>query len=216
VTFGTATEKVRVLDIGTSYTPSVSAVDAGGQPVTDKPVTFASRATTVATVESDGRITAVAGGDAWVVASAGGSFDSVFVVVPRSASAPVLRTDATTYTARVGDTLFANVILDPRSTPIGAAELAVQINVGGPLTFVYGVPTAAPAPVVSLSSGLFRISLGAANGITSSVLVLRLKLIGRATTTVGWLTLFALDVSGVDGGDLTPQTTSTRLPVIFR
>lgn len=216
--YGTPAEKVKVIDMGASFAPTLSVVDQSGKPVPGISPTFASRATTVATVGSDGRITAIAGGDAWIVASTPATSDSVFVIVPRSVTAPILRSDATTYAARLGDTLFMSVIFDPRATTVGAAALAVEITLqSGSLSYSYAVPTSTPPPVVSSpATGLIRISLGAANGMTGSVTVLNLRLIGRTVNTTGWLHLYALDVSGVDGTSLTTQSTSTRLPFVIR
>ena len=216
--YGTATEKVRILDAGSSFAPTVSIVDSTGKAVPGISLTYTSRATTVATVGSDGRISAVAGGDAWIVASTPATADSVFVIVPRSATAPILRTDVTTFATRLADTLFVNVALDTRTSTVGAASLAVEFSLqSGSLGFLYSVPTTSPAPVVSISSsGLLRISVGSASGITGSVRVLSLKIIGRSAGAVGWLNLFALDVSDIDGNSLTAQSSSTRLPFVIR
>jgi hypothetical protein len=172
----------------------------------------------VATVASDGRITAVGGGDAWIVASTPATSDSIFIIVPRSPTAPVIRTDATTFTAHVGDTLFVNVVFDARAASVGAAELAVEFSLqSGSLSFFYLVPTTTPVPVVNVSaSGLVRISVGAAAGMTGSVPVLNLKFVGRSTNTIGWLNLYALDVSDVNGNSLTAQSSSTRVPFVIR
>jgi len=101
---------------------------------------------------------------------------------------------------------------------VGAASLAVEFSLqSGSLGFLYSVPTTSPAPVVSISSsGLLRISVGSASGITGSVRVLSLKIIGRSAGAVGWLNLFALDVSDIDGNSLTAQSSSTRLPFVIR
>lgn len=216
--YGAATEKVKVLDIGASFSPAVTIVDGTGAPVKNVPLSFASRASSIATVGSDGKITAVAGGDAWVVASSPAGSDSIFVIVPRSATAPMLLTDATNSTSKVGDTLFVNVLFDTRGTPVGAASLSAEILLqSGSLSYSYLVPSSSPTPVVNLvSSGLFRISIGAATGFTGSVQVLKLKIVGRSVNTIGWLNLFALDVSAVDGSSLTAQTTATRLPLVIR
>lgn len=216
--YGTSAEKVRILDAGSSFAPAVSIVDSTGKAVPGISLTYTSRATTVATVGSDGRITAVAGGDAWIVASTLATADSIFVIVPRSSTAPIIRTDVTTFATRLADTLFVNVALDTRTSTVGAASLAVEFSLqSGSLGFLYSVPTSSPAPVVSISSsGLLRISVGSANGITGSVRVLSLKIIGRAAGAVGWLNLFALDVSDIDGNSLTAQSSSTRLPFMIR
>jgi hypothetical protein len=196
----------------------VSIVDTVGKPVAGISLTFTSRAPTVATVGAAGRITAVAGGDAWIVASTPATNDSVFVIVPRSPTAPVIRSDATNFAARVGDTLFVNVVFDARAASVGAAELAVELSLqSGSLSFFYTVPTSAPVPLVNVSaSGLLRISVGSATGMNGNVRVLNLKIIGRTVNTIGWLNLYALDVSDVDGNSLTAQTSSTRVPFVIR
>jgi hypothetical protein len=217
IAYGTSAEKVKIIDAGATFAPTLSILDQSGQPVPGISPTFTSRATTVARVAADGKITAVAGGDAWIVASTALTSDSVFVIVPRSASAPIVRSDATTFTARLGDTLFANVVLDTRASTVGAASLAVEITVqSGSLTFFYSVPAGNPAPIVSNQGGVIRISLGSANGMTGVVPVLNFKILARSANTVGWLNLFALDVSGVDGTSMTAQSTSTRLPYVIR
>jgi hypothetical protein len=217
VNYGTSAEKARVVDVGGNFAPTVSIVDTAGKPVTGISLTFTSRATTVATVGADGRITAVAGGDAWIVASTPATSDSVFVIVPRSPTAPVIRSDATNFAARVGDTLFVNVVFDARSASVGAAELAVELSLqSGSLTFFYTVPTSAPVPLVNVSGGVLRISVGSATGMNGNVRVLNLKIIGRTVNTIGWLNLYALDVSDVDGNSLTAQSSSTRLPFVIR
>jgi hypothetical protein len=216
--YGNSAEKVKVLDIGGTFTPTLAILDLKGIPFPGITPTFTSRANTVATVGSDGRITAVGGGDAWIVASTSATADSVFVVVPRSPTGPVIRSEATTFSTRVGDTLFANIIFDTRATTVGAASLAVEFNLqSGSLSFSYSVPTTTPTPVVNLSpTTVFRISLGAATGMTGSIRVLNLKIVGRSVNTIGWLNFFALDVSDVDGSSLTAQSSSTRLPFVIR
>jgi hypothetical protein len=216
--YGTSAEKVRIVDVGASFAPTLSIVDLGGNPVTGIPVTFTSRASTVATVATDGRISAVAGGDAWIIASAPGASDSVFVIVPRSPTAPVMRSDVTNFAARVGDTIFVTVIFDARTSIVGAASLAVDLSLqSGSVGFLYSVPTSAPVPVVNVPAvGFWRISVGSASGMTGNVTVLRLKIVGRSVNTTGWLTFYALDVSGIDGTSLTAQSSTTRLPFVIR
>jgi hypothetical protein len=218
INYGTSSEKVRVVDVGGNFAPTVSIVDTVGKPVAGISLTFTSRAPTVATVGVDGRINAVAGGDAWIVASTPATSDSVFVIVPRSPTAPVIRSDATTFTARVGDTLFVNVVFDARSASVGAAELAVEVSLqSGSLSFFYTVPTTPPVPLVNVSaSGLLRISVGSATGMNGNVRLLNLKIIGRTVNTIGWVNLYALDVSDIDGNSLTAQSSSTRVPFVIR
>jgi hypothetical protein len=216
--YGTQAEKVRVVDLDGTFTPTLSILDLSGRPFSGVIPTFTSRASTVATVGSDGRITAVGGGDAWIVAGTSATADSVFVVVPRSATAPVIRSEATTFVTRLGDTLFANVIFDTRTTTVGAASLAVEVSLlSGSLSFSFSAPTSTPTPVVNISpTNVMRISVASATGMTGSIRVLNLKIVGRSINTVGWLNFFALDVSDVDGSSLTAQSSSTRLPFVIR
>jgi len=218
IAYGASAEKVKIVDVGTTFAPTLSILDPNGQSVPGISPGFTSRASTVATVGSDGKITAVAGGDAWIVASTAATSDSVFVIVPRSASAPILRTDATSFATRLADTVFVNVVLDARASTVGAASLAVELILeSGSISFLYAVPAGPPAPVVgTVGNGVIRVSVGSANGMTGVVQVLKLKFVGRTTNTVGWVNLFALDVSGVDGTSMTTQSTSTRLPFVIR
>jgi hypothetical protein len=52
--------------------------------------------------------------------------------------------------------------------------------------------------------------------MTGTVALVNLKIVGRASGLAGWLTFTALDVSGVDGTDVTRQITSTRLPLVIK
>jgi len=218
VAYGSSADKMKIVDIGGTFAPAISIIDLTGNPVPGISLTFTSRASTVATVAADGRITAVGGGDAWIVASTPVTSDSVFVIVPRSSTAPLMRSDATTFASRVGDTLTFNIMFDPRATVVGAASLAVDLSLeSGSITYLYNIPPGNPQPIVNIPvAGLWRISVASANGVTSSVPILSLKIIGRTAGTRGWLTLYALDVSGVDGTNLTAQSSSTRLPLVIR
>jgi hypothetical protein len=217
VVFGTSADKMRLVEIGSSHAPSVSVTDAQG-PVSGVTITYTSRASSVATVAADGRITARGEGDTWIVAAAPFASDSVFVIVPRAGGGPLLRTTATTWLTRIGDTLSANVVLDTRSTPVGAGSFAVAFQLlSGSMTILSSTPSGTPVPVVNQpASGIYRISIGAASGMTGTVSLLNVRFVSRLANTTGWLTLYALDVAGVDGGNLTPVTTSTRIPIVFR
>jgi hypothetical protein len=127
----------------------------------------------------------------------------------------VLRSAVTTWSQRVGDTITVNAILDPRGTPIGAAALAVDVSLA-PVTLIFSTPAGPPAPIVNFTSGVFRISVGSANGIGSALQVLNLRVVGRATGIVGYVYLYMLDVSAVDGSNITALTTSTRVPIVIR
>ena len=214
VTYGTSSQKVRVLDIGDTFSPTFTVAAPGGQPVPGITVTTASRSPSVASVTSDGKITAKTAGDAWIVALSDFSSDSIFVIVAASKTSPIVRTDVTTYLTKIGDTAVVNVVLDTRGMTVGAARLDADISfLPGTVTFV---PATGPqAPVFTVSSGVIHMSIASATGFTGAVNVVTIRVVSK-TAGSGLLYLYALDVSGVDGSNLTAQTQSTRVPVVIR
>ncbi len=208
--FGSSTEKIRIVDIGGTFTPTLTGPSTGT-------TTFVSRATSVATVSAQGAITGVGEGQVWIAASSPGYVaDSVYVIVPRNSTGPVLRSDLTTFNVKRGDTLTFNVILDTRSTPIGGTELSVgftttpQIFTGGSF-----VATGSPAPQVSnLQTGLLRLSLASGSPLTGQLSILRLTLTATTSNASGFLTFTFIDLVSPTGADLIPVATSTRIPII--
>ncbi len=208
--FGSSTEKIRIVDVGGTFTPTLTGSSTGT-------TTFVSRATSVARVDAQGTITGVGEGQAWIAASAPGYVpDSVYVIVPRTSTGPVLRTDLTTFNVKPGDTLRFNVILDTRSTPIGGAEFTFGFTTF-PTIFKAGNYTATgnPAPVVSnLQAGLLRLSLASGSPLTGALSVLQLSLTITTANTSGFITLTFIDLVSPTGTDLIPVATSTRIPII--
>jgi len=208
--FGSSTEKIRIVDIGGTFTPTLTGSSTGT-------TTFVSRATSVATVNAQGTITGVGEGQVWVAASSPGYVaDSVYVIVPRNSTGPVLRSDLTTFNVKPGTTVVINVILDTRSTPIGGTELSVgftttpQIFTGGSFA-----PTGSPAPEVSnLQSGLLRLSLASGSPLTGQLSILRLSFTTTTSNASGFLTFTFIDLVSPTGTDLIPVATSTRIPII--
>ncbi|MEP6494908.1 MAG: Ig-like domain-containing protein [bacterium] len=218
VTYGSNVEKVRVLDAGGTFTPTVTALVAGqSQPITA--VAFASRATSVVTVDANGRIAAVGPGQSWIVASMQTASDSVFVTVTRSAAGPLLRADLATYSVKAGDTITATFTLDPRGTPVAGATVVVGYETENTMFSVLsaGIPVQTPMPVGGNSTfGVFKITVGSANALAAPVAMLQLRLLARTSGLFGYLTFGILDIVGPDGTDVSPQTTSTRYPIIIR
>jgi len=210
--YGSSAEKIRVVDVGTVFTPTLAGASAGA-------TTFTSRATSVATVDAQGTITGVGEGQVWIAATAPGLVgDSVYVIVPRTASGPILRTDLTTFNVKTGTTSFViNIVLDTRSTPIGGAEFTVGFTTFPTIftgTFNYA-STGSPAPVVTyLQTGLLRLSLASESPLTGQLSVLRLTFTVTTSNAAGFVTLTFIDLVGPSGTDLIPVATSTRIPII--
>lgn len=219
LTFGAATEKLRILDLAAAYTPALSARDGGGNPTPPVSVSYASRATSVATVDAQGKITARGEGQTWVVASGLSNADSVYVIVPRSSTGPVLRSDLLTYVAKAGAVTTINVLLDTRSTPVGAVSIAVGYTTATTVftSVSITVPTGPPVPVVTTQQqGVYRISAASATPLTGQIALLQLSLVARTAGTNGIITLTVTEIVAPDGTDLLPVTTSTRIPIIVQ
>jgi hypothetical protein len=211
IDFGSASEKIHIVDIGTAYTPTLLGPTAGT-------TTFVSRATSVATVDAQGTIHGVGEGQVWVAASAPGWVaDSVYVIVPRNSTGPLLRTDLTTFNVSPRtQNYMINVILDTRSTPIGGAEMTVGYTTV-PDIFTAGQynPAGSPVPVVSnLQAGLLRLSLASGNPLSGPLTILQLSFTVTSTNASGFVTLTFIDLVAPDGTDLLPVSTSTRIPII--
>jgi uncharacterized protein YjdB len=210
--FGSSTEKIRILDIGGTFTPTLTGSSAGS-------TAFVSRATSVATINAQGTITAVGEGQVWIAASAPGYIpDSVYIIVPRNATGPILRTDLTTFNVKPGTTNFVvNVILDTRSTPIGGAEFTVGFTtLPNMFTAASYSITGSPAPVVAnLQAGLLRLSLASGSPLTGQLAEIRLSFTTTTSNASGFITLTFIDLVSPSGADLIPVATSTRTPIII-
>jgi hypothetical protein len=219
INYGTDTEKLRILDVGDSYTPTLSAVDAVGQPTPSAAVTYVSRATTVATVDAQGKITARGEGQTYVAVLGITGADSVFVSVTRSSTGPVLRSDLTTFRTKAGDITTIDVYLDTKSTPVGAATIAVGYTTAVSVftSVSITIPTGPPMPVVSSPlGGVYRVSVASATPLTGHVAMLRLRVGTSIPNTSGSITLTVTEIVAPDGTDLLPSTTSTRIPIIVQ
>jgi hypothetical protein len=216
--YGSSAEKIRIVDVGTTFAPTLSGPSAGA-------ATFVSRAPSVATVSAAGTITGVGGGQVWVAATAPGfAPDSVYVIVPRTTTGPVLRSDLTNFNVQAGATIVVNIILDTRSTPIGGAELSLGFTLS-PTVFseVHVAPTGSPPPVINIvTGGVFRVSLASGNALSGQLAILRFTFTAPATSGVelianrsGFLTLTLIDLVDPTGTDLLPVSTSIRIPVII-
>jgi uncharacterized protein YjdB len=216
--FGSSGEKIRVLDIGAAFSPALS----GASPAS---TTFTSRATSVVTVDAQGTVIGAGSGQGWVAASAPGfAPDSIYVIVPRNSTGPVLRTDLTEYRVKAGATIAFNVILDTRATSVGGTELTVGYTTT-PVVFqsVSVGPMGSPAPLINnLQAGLFRVSLASGSALTGQLAILRVSFKAPITSGVeliadrsGYLTLTLIDLVDAAGGDILPTSTSMRIPIII-
>jgi uncharacterized protein YjdB len=215
--FGSSVEKIRVLDIGATFSPVLSGASAGS-------TTFTSRATSVVAVDAQGTVTGVGAGQVWVAATAPGfAPDSIYVIVPRNSSGPVLRSDLTEYRVKAGATVVINVILDTRATSIGGTELTVGYTTTP--TVFQSVSVGAegnPLPLINnVQAGLFRVSLASGSALAGQLSIVRFSFTAPNFSPevipdrAGYLTLTLIDLVDPTGADILPSSTSTRIPILI-
>jgi hypothetical protein len=222
-TYGTAANKISLVAIGSNVSPGLVTTASGAPAAPDASVTYLSRSPATATVDATGRITGVGAGQTWIVAnSAVANPDSVQVIVPRQAGV-VLRTDLTAYSYRVSDIVTLRLQLDTRGATVGSfiATVSWPVTVGSagtqsPLTFLDITTTGSPvAPTSTIDNAIqvIRFIGGASAGVTGVVEIATIRF--RAART-GNSAIFAtaLEVLGVDLGNLAATATSTSYPVI--
>jgi uncharacterized protein YjdB len=222
VSYGAADVKVIRLAPTEEVTPVLTAADVFGTPAPGVTATFASRATSVVTVDANGRVRGVAGGAAFVVAStSAGGGDSIYVQVP-PVSGPLLRSDVTRIAHRSGDEILVRVVLDTRGATVGAATLSLT----WPHDFFIGflelldvdVATGGLGTVTETAvNGQVRASFVSSAGVTGVLEVMRVRLRVRASPNpvgrTGWLVLLPQEVVGIDFSSLTSSVTPLRYPL---
>jgi hypothetical protein len=221
--YGSAANRISVVAPGATLTPTLSTTSGTGVPTTTDPtVTFASRSPAIATVDATGKITAVAPGQAWIVAaSTQANADSVQVIVPR-ASGIIVRTDLTNYRYRIGDTVTVKIQLDTRGATLGAATVTFSWPVfTGPngdfnalqyLNVNTSLSPMAPVVVVDQSINVMRLTGASVAGVTG---VVDLATVRFRVQKAGVFPLYvnAIELLGTDLSNLLATSTSTQYPL---
>ena len=217
VAYGDSATKISIVNIGTTTSPPVTVVDAvTRQPATDPTLKFSSRAPSVAVVDTTGAVTAVGAGETWIDATnRAGSGDSVFVIVPRNATGPILRTDLTTYSPDNSAGVTVRVILDTRSGPSFSAITAV-VSMS---PFIYQcfdivASNGQLALVVSADSthGVIRLTAASVNAVSGAIELIRLKFHAGCTYSAS-IYLSASEMLAADLTDLLPAATMSQYPI---
>ena len=222
-TYGSTANKISVVAPGATLTPTLSTTSGTGVPTTTDPtVTFASRSPAIATVDATGKITAVAPGQAWIVAaSTQANADSVQVIVPR-ASGIIVRTDLTNYRYRIGDTITVKIQIDTRGATLSAATVTFSWPVytgsnGAFNALLYldvnttGSPLA-PVVVVDQAINVMRLTGASVAGVTG---VVDLATVRFRVRQAGVFPLYvnAIELLGTDLSNLLATSTSTQYPL---
>jgi hypothetical protein len=224
-TFGTSTTRTSLLNIGGTVSPGV-VTTAVGVPATDATLVFAARSPSVASVDATGRITGVGEGSSWVVATSQKALaDSVYVIVTRNATGPVLYADLTKFDYRLGDTVSARVLLDVRTAgSMGALTATVAwsrfsstslFNALAFIDFNTSASTVSPSTITDVSAGVIRVSAASAAGAHGVIELGRIRFLANRTGAV-WIYLNATELLGADFANLLPSATLTQFPVVIR
>lgn len=222
VTYGDSTQKLMQLDPGVTVKPTTTVRNNAGA-VVNLPVTYQSRSPSLATVSADGTITAVAEGQAWIVARVtgnGGLSDSVFVNITRG-TGPVLRTDATRLVYSRGSTFSILVQLDTRGLTIGAAQVVFTwpsvSDTPGMLQLLNITSGTAGTTAITNDNGIgtTRIAVVNANGMKGLITLARLDFSAPNVGSSQFTTRF-VELLGVDQVSFIDSATALLYPVIVK
>ena len=222
--YGTGANKVSIVAAGATFSPGFVTTSGSGTAATPDPtVTFVGRSPAIATVDAAGRITAVAQGQAWIAAiSTQSNSDSVLVIVPR-ATGPILLTDMTRFTYKVGDTISVRVQLDSRGASIGAITATVTwpLYTGASAAFaalrlVDVNTTGSPLATISATDpavNVIRLTGASVAGVTGVMQLAIVRFVVRAPGANG-IYLNASELLASDFTNLLPVTTFAQYPLI--
>lgn len=180
------------LALGDTSTLSATLVNALGSPLPGGTVSWQSRATSVASVNSSGRVTGLAEGTAVIVASALSFSDSVLVRTVKIGDVTLwaLLAGRSFGSVRVGDTASVELTADFRAAPpekLGSYQASLDWT-GSVLQFVDVQSAAFAAPTVNPGTGscTHQLCLAAADpqNTASLVVVARVRLRALATGAV--------------------------------
>lgn len=220
IQFEPTTTKLFLLGIGSTVPVTAVARNAGGVPLASSFVVYSSANPAVADISSAGVMRGRGQGSAWIRAIGSGSptvRDSVYVTVPRDATGPlVYATQATPIIVRPNTTYTFDIVLDPRSTTVGAATILV----GVPQELVTNTGISwqgATGTQIGFDTGLntMRISYVNAAGLSAPAAL------ARVTINTGTPDFFATreivitpyEVVGINLVNLTPRSSGANIPL---
>lgn len=224
VTYGSAAQRLFLLDAGATLNLTAVARDGVGNALSQIPMVYSSANANAATVRTNGSIVGVAGGSTWVRAFGAGTpnvRDSVYVTVPRDATAPIVgSTQVTPIVIRAGVTTNFDIVLDTRATTIGATTILVGIPNEVISSIAWqGLLGSNGNVVIGVDPGLntLRISVTAPAGLTGIVPIARLALTSNAG--IGFLfnreiTITPLEMFDSALQNLAPRSTGVNIPMV--
>jgi len=225
--YGTAANKIGLVGVGSTFSPSLVTTDIGSGNVVapDPNITFASRIPGIASVDASGRITGMAPGETWIVATSSVyNADSVLAIVPRN-NGLILRTNLTTFNAQAGDVITVKVLIDTRGASVGAATVTFSWSpwvgtspINGSIKLVAMNTSASPMSVVTAFDqelNILRITAASVTGVSGVIELATLSLRVNAPAK-NILYLDAVELLASDLSNLLPGATVTQYPVISK
>lgn len=116
--------------LGETLQVNASILDAGGAAVAGASATWSSTDTLVATVSASGLVTAVANGNAKVIASADSQADTTDITVNQTVATLVVTPADTTLTSKVDSVQLATAATDALGNPVAGAAVTYNALVG--------------------------------------------------------------------------------------
>lgn len=216
-------EHVIVVDSGSSIAPTVSLLDASGDPVPGAVATMAVRNTGVASAGSS--ITGTRSGQTFAVATSldnSGARDSAMLIVT-GAGKPAVFLSVPRFDLKADTTFTVSLLVDSRSAsvPVGSATLQVVWN-PSVLTFVSEQSVASSALVDVNSSatanGVLTVGVASSAGLTGATELRRITFKASSTTNrSGILSVEVADIAAAGTFvNLSGQTVSGSYPLRIR
>ena len=222
VVYGSSSQKVNQLDPGNTLQIPATVRDTFNVAVIF-PVTYQSRSPSIATIASDGTITAKSEGQAWLLARVSGQgdqADSVYLNVT-SGTGPLLRTDITRVIYGVNTTLSVVLQLDTRGATVGAANVIFTwpsiSDTPGVLRLTQTTLGSVGSPTITTDNavGTARLSIASAAGMTGVITLAKFDFTA-VTLGAGFVTTRFLELIALDQSSLLGAASALIYPVVVR
>ena len=215
-------ERIAIIDAGQSVTPTITAVDANGNPVPTPQLNLTARTPSVVTVNTDGSIVGVGLAQTFVVASSTITADSILVVVS-SPNGPILESDLTRLDIAHDTTFTTPIVLDMRTSGerLGATTVTIRWD-PSQLTMLSDVDGASAVGALvnenNAAQGMLTLAVASATGFAGRIELRRVTF--KVASTVGKAGKLQLSTSEVSGAgtftNLLAKTAAVTYPLSTR
>jgi hypothetical protein len=215
-------ERIAIIDAGQRVTPTITAVDANGNPVPTPQLNLTARTPSVVTLNPDGSIVGVGLAQTFVVASSALTADSILVVVS-SPNGPILESDFTRLDVAHDTTFTTPIVLDMRTSGerLGATTVTIRWD-PSQLTMLSDVDGASAVGALvnenNAAQGMLTLAVASATGFAGRIELRRITF--KVASTVGKAGKLQLSTSEVSGAgtftNLLAKTAAITYPLSTR